>query len=152
MSNKAEDKEKNKRIQRTFFRRSQGSTLIELIIYIALVTGFLSLISGFVWQAIRGDIKAMVYREVQQNGRFAMEKMIRAVRAGQATSTFSVSDNILYQDLIPLTTDRVKVTNLQFVSVDNGYQINLSLEYDNESNRSEYDSSIDLQSAVFPKE
>lgn len=125
-----------------------GFTLIELIIYIAIVTMVLILASDFAWNIIQGDTKAMVYREVQQNAQFAMEKITRALRFGQAPGIFNISDDILYQDSIAITSDLVRVTNLQFVPIANTYQINLTIEYNNPSGRQEYQALIDLKSTV----
>lgn len=125
-----------------------GFTLIELIIYIAIVTVVLILASDFAWNIIKGDTKAMVYREVQQNAQFAMEKITRALRLGQSPGIFNISDDILYQDSVAITSDLVRVTNLQFVPIANTYQINLTIEYNNPSGRQEYQASIYLKSTA----
>ena len=55
-------------------------TLIELIIYIAIVGLILVVASTFAWQIIQGNIKLSAYREVEQNANFAMEKIAFAIR------------------------------------------------------------------------
>ena len=126
----------------------KGFTLIELIIYIAIVSLVLVLASNFAWDIIQGSARATCYREVQQNARFAMEKTTRALRAGSDPSIFYVSEGILYQDGVALTTDQVKVTNFGITSIANTYKINLQVEYSNPGGRSEYKAEIDLNSTV----
>lgn len=128
-----------------------GFTLIELIIYIAIVAIILAISSDFAWNIIQGDIKTTSLREVQQNGRFSMEKITRAIRAGQSPSIFTISDGTLYQNGVALTTNQVRVTNLQFTSLANTYKINLSIEYFNPEGRNEYEASINLESTVKPR-
>lgn len=134
--------------------RYKGFTLIELIIYIAIVSAVLVLSSSFTWNIIQGETKTMAYREVQQNARFALEKISRVIRAGgqDPTTVFTVSNGILYQQGTPLTTDQVRVTNLQFTSIGTTYKINLSIEYNNPENRSEYQASIDLGSTAASRQ
>lgn len=127
---------------------SRGFTLIEFIIYIAIVAAILAIAVSFSWEIIYGNIKSQALREVQQNGRFAMEKITKALRSDSEPNIFSVSDGILYQNNIPITTDQVKVTNLEITPIANTYKINLSIEYNNPSNRNEYEASIDLESAI----
>jgi len=132
---------------------NKGFTLIELIIYIGIVATVLVLATGFAWNIIQGSVKTACYREVQQNARFAMEKITRAIRAGQnPTTTFSVSSDILYQNGVAITTDRIKVTNLQFTAIANTYKINLGIEYNNPNGRNEYNASIDLESTACQRE
>jgi len=125
--------------------KNSGFTLIELIIYVAIISAVLFLMTGFLWDIVYGGARTMSYREVQQNTRFAMKRITKAIRAGQnPTTTFTVSSNILYQGAIPLTTDQVKVTNLQFTSVSNTYKVYLSLECN--------DISTTLWSTVAPRQ
>lgn len=128
-------------------------TLIELIIYVAIVSVVLILISGFAWNIIYGNAKNAALREIQQNARFAMEKITQAIRAGQnPTTAFTVIDYTLYQGAVPLTTSQVKVTNLQFTLISNTYKINLSLEYKNPSGLTEYVAQLNLESTAAPRQ
>ncbi|MDO8663474.1 MAG: prepilin-type N-terminal cleavage/methylation domain-containing protein [Candidatus Wildermuthbacteria bacterium] len=126
----------------------KGFTLIELIIYIAIVAAVLTVSSSFAWNVIQGDTKTMAYREVQQNGRFVMEKITRAIRSGQNPSIFTVQNGIIYQSGAALTTDQVRVTDLRFTSIADTYRINLSIQYFNPAGRDEYSASIDLESTT----
>ncbi|MDO8424636.1 MAG: prepilin-type N-terminal cleavage/methylation domain-containing protein [bacterium] len=129
----------------------KGFTLIELMIYTAIVAAVLTVSSSFAWNMIRNDIKSASLREVQQNAWFSMEKITRAVRSGQNPSIFTLNAGVLYQNGVPLTTDQVRVTNLQFTSVSNTYKINLSVEYYNPGGRNEYQASMNLESTAMPR-
>ena len=123
----------------------KGFTLIEFIIYIGIVVVFLLGAINFGLEIIYGNIKAQAIREVQQNARFAMEKMARIIEEASAINSpvpgnltnslslemknpslnptiFNVSDNKLRitqgtKGSYELTGDRVIVTNLQFTNL-----------------------------------
>lgn len=131
----------------------KGLTLIEFIIYIAILGVILVLIIGFSWNIIQGDIKIMAYREVQQNIRFSMEKITRAIRAGQNPSAvFILNNGVIYQNGVALTTDQVRVIGLEFTNINNAYKINLSIEYYNPDNRIEYEASVNLETTSMPRQ
>lgn len=129
----------------------KGFTLIELIIYTAIVAAVLATSSNFAWNIVQNDIKNVSLREVQQNAWFSMEKITRAIRAGQNPSIFTLTAGTLYQNGVPLTTDQVRVSELRFTSIANTYKINLSINYYNPGGRNEYRASIDLENTVAPQ-
>jgi len=55
-------------------KRKKGFTLVEIIIYFGLVSIILILIIGFSLNIFESTNKNNVYREIQQNGRFIMQK------------------------------------------------------------------------------
>ena len=131
----------------------KGLTLIEFIIYIAILGVVLVLMVGFSWNIIHSDIKTMAYREAQQNARFVMEKITRAIRAGQNPLTvFTLNNGIIYQNGVALTTDQVRAIGLGFTNINNAYKINLSIEYYNPDNRLEYEASVDLETTSMPRQ
>lgn len=127
---------------------SKGFTLIELIIYIGIVVVVLLVAVNFSWEIIYGNVKAQSWREVQQNTRFAMEKISQALENGQNPSIFTVTNNILYQNAVALTADRVKVTNLQITSITNAYKINLTIEHINPDNLNQYEAQLSTETSV----
>ncbi len=120
----------------------KGFTLIEFIIYIAILAVVLLVSFNFSWQIIFSNEKAQSQREVQQNARFVMEKISRILRQAKSVNTpspgssanilslemkdplldptvFEITDNKLYitQGADPsyeLTNNRVEVSNIQF--------------------------------------
>jgi len=124
------------------FKNGGGFTLIEFLIYIAIVSSILVLISGFLWNIVFGNIKETAYQEVQQNGRFALTKISQEIKratginsplAGGSANSLSLAMadpnfNPTIFDLadgklritqganppIELTTDQVIISNLQF--------------------------------------
>jgi len=123
----------------------KGFTLIEFIIYIGIVTVILLVMFNFSWEIIYGNVKSQAIREVQQNSRFCMEKIVRNILAaskidlphpgnssnklqlkmtdpGLNPTTFRLNDGVLTikqgaNGPYELINDRVKITNLQFTNV-----------------------------------
>jgi type II secretory pathway pseudopilin PulG len=124
---------------------NRGFTLIEFIIYIAIVGGILIVTFNFGGEIIYGNVKSQAMREVQQNSRLAIEKITEAILeasdinnpvSGNSDATLS----LVMQDLHlsptifeitdgklmvtqrkngphELTNNRVKVTKLQFTNI-----------------------------------
>lgn len=80
-------------------KQAKGFSLMEIIIYIALVSTILTSVTYFAWDIIYGDIKTYVKREVQQNARFSLEKMAFEIR--QANSIIFIDDKTLVLDSDP---------------------------------------------------
>lgn len=132
----------------------KGFTLIELLIYVGLVSLVLFIVLNFSWQVVYGNIKVQSSREVLHNASFAMDKIIKEIKANDNPEIFYVSGNILYKDGVPLTTEQVKVTDFKITSLANSYLVELAVEYQNPGLRKEYESKINLRSSVslFKKE
>lgn len=120
-------------------------TLIELLIFIAILSLFLISITGFFSNFISSNIKEQSYQEVQQNGRFAMTKITQEIKKaiginnpapGSSANSLSLimsgpNLNPTIFDVsggklritqgasvpIELTTDQVVVSNLQFTNL-----------------------------------
>ncbi|MFH0818795.1 MAG: prepilin-type N-terminal cleavage/methylation domain-containing protein [Patescibacteria group bacterium] len=81
-----------------------GFTLIETIVYIAIVSVFLVAIMSFSQRVISAQTKADTMAEVQQNARFALEKMSQKIRSARninaesALDTNLVSGGLLHLD------------------------------------------------------
>lgn len=111
----------------------KGFTLIELIIYIAIVAMVLVIASGFAWNIIEGKVKSTAYQEVQQNARFAMEKVSRELRAGTDPVSININDYL---------SNQVEATSF---SITNN-QILLTISHKN------YDASISLQTTAMSRQ
>ena len=118
--------------------------------YIAIVCVVLAFIINFGLNVVYGSVKAQAIRETQQNARFAMEKITRSIRQGlDPLSVFNVSAGVLYENGIALTTDRVRVTDLDFVLIDNSYKVSLEIEHYNPGNRPEYQALVNMESTAL---
>lgn len=123
----------------------KGFTLIELMIYIAIVAGILIVATSFAWNVINSRTKTFVIQEVEQNGRFIIEKISRSALGAQSITAPLVGATGSSLDLIvddaPLTTvdfilnaesiqmsndggpyidlnsNNVRVTNLDFINL-----------------------------------
>lgn len=126
-------------------QNKKGFTLIELLIYLGIVAGLLVVAGAFTWSIIKGSAKSACVREVQQNGRLAMEIITREIKAasginspldGESADTlslimsdsglnptiFELSDSkiLLTQGIdgpYALTADQVLVSNLDFTNL-----------------------------------
>jgi len=70
-----------------------GFTFIEFLIYIAIVSLVLVLTVGFGIDIFQGSIKNACWREVEQNTRFAMEKIERTVRLASGINSPSLGNS-----------------------------------------------------------
>lgn len=117
---------------------NQGFTLIELILYIALVSIFISGAIFFAWDLVYGRQKAFTKQTVNQSARIAMSRIAYEIRRTQAINSLTATsielENgtndttiSLNSDIIELTTDgtgpydltsdQVSVTDLSFTDL-----------------------------------
>lgn len=71
--------------------RESGFTLIELILYIALVSIFISGAIFFAWDIIYGRVKSQVQQEVSQNLRLAAKRIVYEIRNAGGINSISAS-------------------------------------------------------------
>ena len=65
---------------------SSGFTLVELILYIAIVSIFLTGVIMFTWDIIYGRVKSYVQEEVNQNLRYAAKRITYEIRNASAVN------------------------------------------------------------------
>ncbi len=120
------------------FQPKSGITLIEIILYIALVAIFLTGAVLFTWDIVYGREKAFQQQIVDQSARIAMERIAYEIRRaedivsvagtqivldnGASTTTISLSANtiqITSEGLEPydLTSNQARVTGLTFTDL-----------------------------------
>jgi prepilin-type N-terminal cleavage/methylation domain-containing protein len=64
----------------------RGFTLIEFLIYSAILGMVLVLSVGFLWDMVFGQIKEASYEEVQENSRFALMKISQEIKRAKAVN------------------------------------------------------------------
>ena len=64
-----------------------GFTLIELILYIVLVTMMLGTLIPFAWNVIEGSVKVSVEQEVYSQARYMSEVIKKSIRDGSSVTT-----------------------------------------------------------------
>lgn len=129
-------------MKRNYYKK--GFTLLELMIYMGILSGFLFITFNFALDIMYGDIKSETIREVQQNSRFSMEKMLKVIKSASSVnrpvagkSTNSLILEVADPNLDPTTfytlqgkllmtqgdfgpyeliSDRVVVTEIQFTN------------------------------------
>ena len=125
--------------------KRKGFTLIEIMIYTAVVVIILAGVVNFAWNIIFGESKTSSWQEVQQNTRFTMERITQAVRSASGINSPSMGNSadslslaMANPDLNPtvfdlsgnkirlsqgtsgpyeLTSDELEVTNLNFTNL-----------------------------------
>jgi prepilin-type N-terminal cleavage/methylation domain-containing protein len=78
-------------------KNQQGFTLIELLIYIALLTIFITGAIFFAWDIIFGRVKSSVQQELNQNMRFASQRIAYEIRNASAINLVSATNLSLAQ-------------------------------------------------------
>lgn len=101
------------------FRKTvHGFTLIEMIIYVALMAIVISLIVGFAFWAIQVGAKATINYEVADNARRAMETMVFEIKRAKSiytpTAIFDVSPGQISLEQIATTTPDEVTTFVDF--------------------------------------
>lgn len=133
--------------------KKNGFTLIELILYIALVSAFLTGAVLFMWDIVYGREKAFQQQIVDQSARIAIEKIINKLRISDSvvqvsvsqieyfssseSGTIALNDGIIEltvdgQGTYALTGNQTRVTQLEFLLDENpdteNITINLAIE------------------------
>lgn len=134
-------------------RRKKGFTLIELIVYIALIGTFVVGAILFVWDVIYSQKKAFAQQKVSFDGRIAMAKIAYQIRKARAindigfnyidlendvgNTTINLDSGVIYITIgsvgpLKLTSNQVYVTNLSFTNLgsddNNSKNIEVSLD------------------------
>ena len=153
-----------------------GFTLFELIIYLAIVSVILVVISYLLIDILQGQTKSLAILEVQQNLRFALSKIEKDIRS--AKNIISVSGNVLTLDDISgnqivltidpitkkisrkfggnspvdLTTNQVEITggfsDWSFGERSKNIGIYLNISYKNPDNLLQYQANQTIQEAI----
>lgn len=142
-------------------KNQRGFSLLELLIYIAILSGFLLVITNLFFTVSTSSVREEVSTEVRQNLRFAGDQMTSEVRkasaidfisangdtlrlvVGGALTEFKVEGGILKKtrgaSTENITTDNVtvSVTDPVFTQIGNTIQINLKIDY-NDNGRGDY--------------
>jgi len=93
---------------------SAGFTLVELILYVAIVAIFMTGAIYFAWDVVYGREKAYQNQVVEQNCLVAMNKIINEIDSAQTISSITSTQIILagQSDVtIELNSDRLQMTN-----------------------------------------
>ncbi|MEI6397077.1 MAG: prepilin-type N-terminal cleavage/methylation domain-containing protein [Candidatus Taylorbacteria bacterium] len=64
----------------------RGFTLIEIIIYVAILAIILYFISGFIFNGVNSSSKIQAWQEVNDNGRFISNKILEAVQSSKGVN------------------------------------------------------------------
>lgn len=157
--------------------RKSGFTLIEAVVYLAIVSVVLVAVIGFSQRIISAYTKSKTIQEVQQGARFALGRIAQDIRSCQSINADSTvdylhldalsdSDDIYYQitdgqlmrsigtaSAVAVTSSNLEVQDLTVIEMANtvispSYQIEFSLKYNNSNNLPEYDWQQDFTTTI----
>lgn len=74
-------------------QNNSGFTLIETLIYVLIIAGVITSMTAIVFNLMEGREKSKAVREVQQNGRIAVELIAQQIRAADAVVTPTAGTN-----------------------------------------------------------
>ena len=80
-------------------KNQKGFTLIELILYIALISIFISGAVLFGWDIIYSQVRSSTQQELQQNMRLAAKRISYEIRNASEIGTISATDICLYSNI-----------------------------------------------------
>lgn len=120
-------------------------TLIEILIYLAIISLILVMVVNFLWSIVFGNIKESSHQEIQQNARFVLTKMTQEIKKATAINSplfgepsvnslsLSMADSGLNPTIFDifdgklritqgsqqfyLTSDQVTISNLRFTNL-----------------------------------
>ena len=142
---------KIKKVNKNRAKLKKGITLIELLIYVALLTIILGIITNFLYQVATFKVNNQVSSDLLQNSVLMINKMTRDIKEAdeiikpfddnfsnelqveidEETITYTIEDEILKRNGTGLTDEKVRVfldTNQGFRRIGNSIQIVFSLE------------------------
>ena len=145
--------------------QSNGSTFIEVILYVAMSSVVLSLTTGFFLQTLELEAKSKAINEVEEQGRLSMQYMLQTIRSstgvtapasGQTDSVlrlliqnfrnpsvFQVSNTnqLTISEIggpsVPITSSKVNISGLSFTNIDaqDIVKVQFTIDYKNPDNR-----------------
>jgi competence protein ComGC len=144
-------------------KKKKGFTLIEFLIYMGIVTFFMTMIVLSAINMLYAKAKIIAMGEVNHNARFIMERITYNIRSAESIS--SASEDTLILEMSPaiynpmifsleegsvvisrggleavLNTDFVRISRLNFIRVgEKGVEIEVVVDFFNPANRQEYD-------------
>lgn len=71
---------KKSKIQNLKLKAEKGFTLIEMILYVAIIAIFVTSLTSFAWDAIYARVKSYTHQEVNQNLRLASKRILLEIR------------------------------------------------------------------------
>lgn len=159
-------------------KKEKGFTLIELILYVLMVSGILSTLIPFAWNIIEGQTKGTIEQEVYSQARYLSERIKKEVRDSTTINTCTASsislanlDSTKNPTVFTFSSNQVTITQgtaipspIRLHSQDtavtafnctnftasgsNNIQFSFTMGDNINSTRSEYQESINIQSSA----
>jgi len=139
-----------------------GFTLIETILYISIISIFLYGAVAFAFNFISIRTKSNVAQEVNDNLRLAMDRIAFEIRntdqlnsisptnlsIGTSTTIISLTSGQITINSIPLTSNLVNISSINFTNSDGTISYSITGNYINSSGRSEYEKTLNYSGST----
>jgi len=158
-------------------RQKTGFTLMEILVYIGVLSIIVVVISSFLLWLSSSTTKARAMREVLDNARRVVEIMTYEIKKAKSVSSTSTATHLFLENAtatefylcgtasttlclkkesespVNLTSDKVEIKNLTFTQIATAtttpsVQINLKVDYKNPGDIPEYQASVSITSTV----
>ena len=158
-------------------RQKTGFTLMEILVYIGVLSIIVVVISSFLLWLSSSTTKARAMREVLDNARRVVEIMTYEIKKAKSVSSTSTATHLFlenatatefylcgtasttlclkkeFESPVNLTSDKVEIKNLTFTQIATAtttpsVQINLKVDYKNPGDIPEYQASVSITSTV----
>ena len=73
--------------------KQKGFTVLETVIYLSILVILLTVFVNFIWEIAYGNLKLENIEEVQENSRFAMEKITRSIQGSLSINGLDASSS-----------------------------------------------------------
>ena len=97
-------------------KSQKGFTLVEMLLYVVIVSIFVTAMVSFAWDAIYGRVKSYTHQEVNQNIRLASKRINFEIRNASGVNTASgstldlaMSDSSLNPTVIDVSSGRLRI-------------------------------------------
>lgn len=107
-------------MQSKIFHNTSGYTLLEFLIYIAIVSAILLAATNVISTVLEGKQKLQAVENVNQNSRFAMEKITQTIRNAQSVTIPSTGNT---STILTLQTSSTTTTPTSFFLLNGVLQI-----------------------------
>lgn len=159
-----------KKIIKKIKRNQSGISVIELLVYISLVGIITIILTGFTSDVIKTSLHLSTINQVDQNARFLLSRISQEIKTAKEISPITDIHQLTFKDsggnwvtisltgeqinlgLTPLSTQAVRVTNLEFEKISPAViEIRLSVAQKNPNAPERFRHQRNLSTIVAPR-
>ena len=105
-------------------KKSQGFTLVELLVAVSIIVSVATIVVGTITSAFRGTNKTNTINKVRENGNYAISQMTKMIKFAKSFDGARVNALSIWTcDIVPLPPIPVQYKEVQITSFDGGVTI-----------------------------